>query len=127
MNEDSPMSTKEELINEIKLALQEAGRRLQTYVHKKFKVHRQLERANLFERYIPEVADSLARLTGEDKDKLEKKLQDMIKKDEIQNQIHSMEALKGEVDENEEEDGKESGKKKKIKGEEEEESLELDE
>jgi DNA topoisomerase VI subunit B len=107
-----------EMIAEIKLALQEAGRRLQSYVHKKYKVHRQLERANLFERYIPEVADSLARLTGESKDKIEKKLQDMIKKDEIQNQIHAMESLKGEADEEEGEDedaantGKDGGKKK---------------
>ena len=74
---------------------------MQSYVHKKYKVHRQLERANLFERYIPEVADSLARLTGESKDKIEKKLQEMIKKDEIQNQIHAMESLKGETDEEE--------------------------
>ncbi len=104
-----------EMIAEIKLALQEAGRRLQSYVHKKYKVHRQLERANLFERYIPEVADSLARLTGENKDKLEKKLQEMIKKDEIQNQIHAMESLKGEADEEEESAEKSGVKKKKSK------------
>jgi DNA topoisomerase VI subunit B len=87
-----------DIIKEIKLALQEAGRRLQSYVHKKNRVRNQLERANLFERYMPEVADSLSRLTGEDKDKLLKKLQDMIKKDEIQNQIHDMESLKGDTE-----------------------------
>lgn len=117
-----------ELINEIKLALQEAGRRLQTYVHKKYKVHRQLERANLFERYIPEVADSLARLTGQSKDAIEKKLQDMIKKDEIQNQIHAMESLKGETDEDDEsgENGSGNGKRKKSKDDDDE-SSEVDE
>jgi len=88
-----------EIIDEIRLALQEAGRRLQTYVHKKHKVKNQLERANLFERYIPEVADSLSRLTGESKEKIIKKLQEMIKKDEIQQEIMQMETLKGEVDE----------------------------
>jgi len=99
-----------EIISEVKLALQEAGRRLQTYVHKKHKVKNQLERANLFERYIPEVADSLARLTGESKDKLVKKLQDMIKKDDIQKEIMAMESLKGEADEDEKsKNGKENG------------------
>ncbi|MBS3124502.1 DNA topoisomerase VI subunit B [Candidatus Woesearchaeota archaeon] len=100
-----------DIIKEIKLALQEAGRKLQSYVHKKSRVQGQLERANLFERYIPEVADALARLTGENKDHLIKKLQEMIKKESIQQAIQQMESLKGEVEEdtklaekNEEED-----------------------
>jgi DNA topoisomerase-6 subunit B len=90
-----------EIVKEIKLALQECGRKLQTYVHKKHRVQNQLERANIFARYIPEIADSLHRLTGEDKDKITKKLQEMIKKDEIQAQINDMESLKGEADEEE--------------------------
>ncbi len=93
-----------EIIDEIRLALQEAGRRLQTYVHKKHKVKNQLERANLFERYIPEVADSLSRLTGENKDKIIKQLSEMIKKKEIQEEIIEMESLKGEADEEEKTD-----------------------
>jgi DNA topoisomerase-6 subunit B len=116
-----------EMIAEIKLALQEAGRRLQTYVHKKYKVHRQLERANLFERYIPEVADSLARLTGESKDKIEKKLQDMIKKDDIQSQIHQMESLKGEIDEEDETNGKKKSKNSKKNDSSDDENTEQDE
>jgi len=88
-----------EIISEIKLALQEAGRKLQTYVHKKHKVQNQLERANLFERYIPEVAYSLAKLTGDSKDAIERKLREMVNKSEIQAQIHQMESLKGEADE----------------------------
>ncbi len=87
-----------EIIKEIKLALQEAGRKLQAYVNKKVRVQGQLERANLFERYIPEVADALARLTGESKEALVKKLQEMIKKESIQQAIHHMESLKGEVE-----------------------------
>ncbi|HEY9704598.1 MAG TPA: DNA topoisomerase VI subunit B, partial [Allocoleopsis sp.] len=39
-----------EIIKELKLAVQEAGRKLQTYVAKKNRVQNQLERANLFER-----------------------------------------------------------------------------
>jgi len=87
-----------EIIKEIKLALQEAGRKLQLYVHKKHKVQNLLERANLFERYMPEVADALSRLTGENKDKLLDKFREMIKKEEIQSQIHQMESLKGDAD-----------------------------
>jgi DNA topoisomerase-6 subunit B len=88
-----------EIIKEIKLALQEAGRKMQTYVHKKVKVQHQLERANMFDNYIPEVADALFKLTGENKEVLVKKLKEMIKKEEIQNAIHNMESLKGEVEE----------------------------
>ena len=88
-----------EIIKEIKLALQEAGRKLQSYVHKKVRVQNQLERANLFEKYIPEIADSLNRLTGENKESIIKKLQEMTKKDSIRSQILEMETLKGEVEE----------------------------
>ena len=88
-----------DIIKEIKLALQEAGRKLQSYVHKKNRVQGQLERANLFERYIPEVADALSRLTGESKESLTKKLHEMIKKESIQQAIHQMSSLKGEVEE----------------------------
>lgn len=87
-----------EIIKEIKLALQEAGRKLQTYVHKKNRIKNQLERANLFERYMPEVADSLERLTGEKRENILARLEEMIKKEEIQGQIHEMESLKGDTD-----------------------------
>jgi DNA topoisomerase-6 subunit B len=100
-----------EIIDEVRLALQEAGRRLQTYVHKKHKVKNQLERANLFERYIPEVADSLSRLTGESKDHIIKKLNEMIKKKEIQEEIMQMESLKGEADEGSKSDNNGNGEK----------------
>src|SRR3989344_5698297 len=88
-----------EIIKEIKLALQEAGRKMQAYVHKKVKAQSQLERANIFDSYIPEVADALSRLTGENKEALIKKLKEMIKKEEIQNTINQMSTLKGEVEE----------------------------
>ncbi len=59
-----------EIVKEIKLALQECGRKLGSYVNKKRRVADQQERVNIFENYIPEVAGSLARLTGEGKDKI---------------------------------------------------------
>lgn len=88
-----------EIIKEMKLALQECGRKLQLHVHRKRHVQHELERANLFERYIPEVADSLSKLTGIDKERILKKLQEMIKKEEIQKEIMGMEELKGDPEE----------------------------
>lgn len=87
-----------EIIKEIKLALQDTGRKLQAYVHKKQKAQSQLERANLFEQYIPEVADALAKLTGADKHILTEKLQEMVQKEAIVQKIEQMESLKGETD-----------------------------
>ena len=88
-----------DIIKELKLAIQEAGRRLQMYVAKKNRVQNQLERANLFEKYMPEVADALSRLTGDNKDILLDQLKAMTNKDEIKQQIFEMESLKGETDE----------------------------
>jgi len=76
-----------EIIKEIKLALQECGRKLSIYVNKKHYAERQLERANLFEAYIPEVAESLAAITGTAKAALLQKLESTLKKDEIQAQL----------------------------------------
>jgi DNA topoisomerase-6 subunit B len=89
-----------EIIKELKLAVQEAGRKLQLYVSKKHRVQNQLERANLFEKYMPEVADALSRLTGEDRVKLLDQLRAMTNKDDIKQQIYEMESLKGEEDTN---------------------------
>jgi DNA topoisomerase-6 subunit B len=73
-----------DIIKEIKLALQDCGRRLGSYVNKKRRVGAQLERVNLFEKYIPEVADSLSALSGAKKEKILENLNRMTKKDEIQ-------------------------------------------
>ena len=76
-----------EIIKEIKLALQECGRLLGTYVRKKVRVSQQMERANMFEKYIPEVADSLSILTKGNKEKILKGLQKMLVKPEIKKEI----------------------------------------
>ncbi|MBI2653504.1 DNA topoisomerase VI subunit B [Candidatus Woesearchaeota archaeon] len=76
-----------EIIKEIKLALQECGRQLGTYVRKKTRITEQIERANMFEKYIPEVADSLAILTGDKKEKILQGLQKMLVKPEIKKEI----------------------------------------
>lgn len=89
----------DDIIKEVKLALQDAGRDLQKYVNKKQRVNLQLERANLFERYIPEVADALERLTGKPKLKIAEGLNAMVKKDAIQQKIETMQAVNTEYDE----------------------------
>jgi len=76
-----------EITREVKLALQECGRKLGAYVNKKVRMHQQLERANLFERYIPEVADSLAYLTKAKKEQLLEKLKGMLNKEDIKAQL----------------------------------------
>ncbi len=70
-----------EIIKQIKLALQDAGRKLGSHIRNTVRVKEQKERANLFEAYIPEVADSLSKLSGEKKEDLEKNLKTILKKD----------------------------------------------
>ncbi|MBI3034805.1 DNA topoisomerase VI subunit B [Candidatus Woesearchaeota archaeon] len=76
-----------EIIKEIKLALQECGRLLGTYVRKKYRITEQIERANMFEKYIPEIADSLSVLAKENKEKILQGLQKMLVKPEIKKEI----------------------------------------
>lgn len=77
-----------EIIKELKLALQEAGRKLGAYVNKKRRVSEQQERVNIFENYIPEVAETLSKLTGTSKEKLVEGLRKMLEKNKEYIQAH---------------------------------------
>ena len=77
-----------EIIKEIKLAVQEAGRRLSIYVNKKKRVAEQQERVNIFENYIPEVADALARISGAGKEKIIAAMRKMLEKNKEYIQAH---------------------------------------
>ena len=90
-----------EIIKEIKLALQECGRLLGYYVRKKIRITEQIERANMFEKYIPEVAESLAVLANENKEKILQALQKMLVKPEIKKEIVEDAPELGLVDEDE--------------------------
>jgi DNA topoisomerase-6 subunit B len=90
-----------EIIKEMKLALQEAGRRLGSYVNKKRRVADQQERVNIFENYIPEVADALSRLSGVGKEKIQDSLRKMLEKNKEYIAAHK-EAHKVEVKEKKE-------------------------
>ncbi len=75
-----------DIIKEIKLALQECGRKLSIYIHKHIRAAEQKEKINLFEKYIPELASALHNLTNENKTKIEENLRKRLKKD-MQNLI----------------------------------------
>ncbi len=90
-----------EIIKEMKLALQEAGRKLGSYVNKKKRVSDQQERVSIFENYIPEVADVLARLSGIGKEKIAEAMKKMLAKNKEYIQAHK-EAHKVEVKEKKE-------------------------
>ena len=70
----------DEIIKEIKLALQYCGRQLASYIRRNVKAREQRDRVNLFERYIPELANSLSLLSGEKKDVIEKNLNEVLEK-----------------------------------------------
>ncbi len=69
-----------EIMKEVKLALQECGRRLGIYVSRKRRAQEEQERVNIFEVYIPEVAATIAELSGEKKEPLIAVLSKMLAK-----------------------------------------------
>ncbi len=56
----------DEIRKEMRLALQECGRKLQTYLNRRRRMARQGERRSAFLRYIGEIAKSCGELTGKD-------------------------------------------------------------
>lgn len=69
-----------EIVKEIKLALQDAGRKLYLYVNEKIRAHHVKMRRELFEKYIPELAESLEKLTEKQKQKIIEELEKINKK-----------------------------------------------
>lgn len=69
-----------EIIKEIKLALQECGRKLVAHIRKTRRATDQKERLNLFEKYIPEIASSLSNLTDVSKKDLQEGLSKILNK-----------------------------------------------
>jgi DNA topoisomerase-6 subunit B len=69
-----------EIIREVKLALQDAGRKLASYIRQLKKAREKFLRRQLYERYLPLVAESLAKLTDKEEKIILNKLEDIIKK-----------------------------------------------
>src|SRR5207237_5661667 len=63
-----------EIISEIKLALQECGRKLAAHIRKRHRAQEQVKRRSLFELYIKELSASLSTLTGQKREAIEKRL-----------------------------------------------------
>jgi DNA topoisomerase-6 subunit B len=68
----------DELLEEMKLAVKECGRKLATHLRAKANADRELKRRGLFEKYIPEVAQSLSEILGTTPDKIEKPFFDAL-------------------------------------------------
>jgi DNA topoisomerase-6 subunit B len=69
-----------DIMKEIKLALQELGRRLQHHVSGKRRMEMQQRRREIFDRYLPEVANAVGKLTNKKPEPILNKLKNMIKK-----------------------------------------------
>ncbi len=68
-----------EILKEIKLAIQDAGRELGSYVRHQVKQREIRLRKELFEKYVPELAESLAKLTDKSKEKIIRDLEKIIR------------------------------------------------
>ena len=69
-----------EIIKEMKLALQDAGRELAIFIRQKRRGQENLIRRQIFERYLPVVANSLGEITRKEKETILSQLESMIKK-----------------------------------------------
>ncbi len=104
-----------EIIKEVKLALQECGRKLGQYINKKRRIHAEKKKRSYIETYIPYVADalkSLLELKERDKEKVKKMLKNLLEK-----QRGKLDEIKIEDSEFDEtyalKQGEESGEEKK--------------
>jgi DNA topoisomerase-6 subunit B len=99
----------DEIRKEIKLAVQECGRKLNAYVRKRQRIAREGERRHIFERYIGEVVAACEKMTTVDATKLHEQLTAFAKSrtasadmqfDEDGNPIKAKNAREPAVDEN---------------------------
>jgi DNA topoisomerase-6 subunit B len=67
-----------ELLREMRLAIQEAGRRLATHLRARHRTENELKRRSLFERYIPELGASLAKITSRETEVITQSLLDAL-------------------------------------------------
>ena len=74
------VSDEEEVVEEIRLALMEAGRKIYRFIGGKRREAEKQEKRRLFYKYATEVAIAISELTGEKKDFVEKKLHDIVLK-----------------------------------------------
>lgn len=73
-----------EIQKEIKLAIQDCLRKLSSYLSGMRRRQLERQRQSLFEKYIPEVADALSRITEETKARIQTGLEKILKKGNVQ-------------------------------------------
>ncbi len=95
------IADEEDVIEEIRLALMQSGRKAGRYISGKRKEAERLMKRELFYKYIPEIVTALNAITKTDKDILDKKLRKMV-------------LLKLKLDD--EKEAKENGENKKDEG-----------
>ena len=69
-----------EILKEIRLALQDCGRKLGAYLRRREHARREERRRGIFEMYIGEIVESLTKLTAADRKKLQEKLQQLARR-----------------------------------------------
>lgn len=109
------VADEEEVMEELRLALMDSGRKIYRYVAMKRREEEKQQKRKLFMKYATEVAGGIHELTGEKKETIQKKLLDIVLH---RLKIEEEQAAKEEVPEelSEEELQKESQKTKKEKG-----------
>lgn len=94
-----------EIIKEVKLALQDAGRKLGRYISGKRRLIEARQRQSLFESYIKEISEAISKITGTPKERIESKLEGMLKKGKVIEEA-AKEVLEEEVKGEEVEEGR---------------------
>jgi DNA topoisomerase-6 subunit B len=105
-----------EIIKEIKLALQECGRKLSIFIHKKRKIQIEGAKRDYLEAYIPHVAEALKELVGykqSDEEKVKGLLKQILEKK--RGKLEKIEIDNPDYDEELAQIGKEEGNEEKQK------------
>lgn len=74
------IAQEEEIENEIKLALMDAARAIKTHIHQKYKLQELNKKKQALLRYIQQLSDDISSLSGENKEEIKNKLEELIKK-----------------------------------------------
>jgi len=69
-----------EIVKDMKLALQDCGRKMFSYIRKTVRAREQQDKINLFEKYIPELANALSNLSGMKMIEIEANLKKVLQK-----------------------------------------------
>ncbi|MFO7872629.1 MAG: DNA topoisomerase VI subunit B [Candidatus Undinarchaeales archaeon] len=105
------IAKEEEILDEMRYALMQIGRKLKSFLAGKRKLKEQKEKKKAFEKYVPETARAISRITGGDEKKIEKGLDaivrerfsELFKEEEIKKDEEEEQAAYEEIPEPEEE------------------------